>query len=220
MNATSNETVVNKYRIVAGVSFDETGDNALREAARIALHRDDVELHVVHAIPGAPSGGAASLEKTNDALSMVPVRLRANIAMLRERGLDRLPHEIVVHVRVGTPAEAIHQLAGVVDADLIVVGTHGRRGLQRAVLGSVAETLVRTAHCSVVVAHAKNYEGMTRTVAPEPVCPECAVTRKQTHGATTWCEYHSRPQFRPHAYSYRETFSLSPHDPGIVPSGS
>jgi nucleotide-binding universal stress UspA family protein len=35
--------------------------------------------------------------------------------------------------------------------ELIVMGTHGRRGLSRALIGSVAESVVRTAHCSVLI---------------------------------------------------------------------
>ncbi|HYR11189.1 MAG TPA: universal stress protein [Longimicrobium sp.] len=54
-------------------------------------------------------------------------------------------------VRVGSPA---HVILGVVrdwDADLVVLGTHGRRGLPRFFLGSVAETVLRKARCSALV---------------------------------------------------------------------
>ncbi|MCE9525416.1 MAG: universal stress protein, partial [Planctomycetales bacterium] len=50
----------------------------------------------------------------------------------------------------GDPAEAIIRLAETEKADLIVIGTHGRRGLRRVLMGSVAEVVVRTASCPVL----------------------------------------------------------------------
>jgi len=54
-------------------------------------------------------------------------------------------------VRVGPPADEVQRVAEEVKADMIVVGTHGRRGLARAFLGSVAEVVVRTSTRPVVV---------------------------------------------------------------------
>jgi nucleotide-binding universal stress UspA family protein len=54
-------------------------------------------------------------------------------------------------VRVGPPADEVQRVAEEVKADMIVVGTHGRRGLARAFLGSVAEIVVRTSTRPVVV---------------------------------------------------------------------
>lgn len=50
----------------------------------------------------------------------------------------------------GTPAAEIAALARRSDADLIVMGTHGRRGVSHALLGSVAEKVLRTAPCPVL----------------------------------------------------------------------
>ncbi|HEU4884451.1 MAG TPA: universal stress protein [Longimicrobium sp.] len=54
-------------------------------------------------------------------------------------------------VRVGSPAHEILAVARQWDADLVVLGTHGRRGLPRFFLGSVAETVLRKAPCSALV---------------------------------------------------------------------
>jgi nucleotide-binding universal stress UspA family protein len=54
-------------------------------------------------------------------------------------------------VRVGSPAHMIVDVAREWDADLVVLGTHGRRGLPRFFLGSVAETVLRKAPCSALV---------------------------------------------------------------------
>src|SRR5262245_59069946 len=50
----------------------------------------------------------------------------------------------------GDPARAIVQVAREVPCDLIILGTHGRRGLARLLMGSVAEQVVRKAPCPVV----------------------------------------------------------------------
>jgi nucleotide-binding universal stress UspA family protein len=50
----------------------------------------------------------------------------------------------------GDPAEAIIRLAQTEDVDMIVMGTHGRRGLTRLLMGSVAEAVVRAAPCPVL----------------------------------------------------------------------
>ena len=54
------------------------------------------------------------------------------------------------HFTNGSPADEIVNTAGSIGADLIVVGTHGRTGFRRAVIGSVAERVVRNAPCTVV----------------------------------------------------------------------
>jgi universal stress protein A len=55
-----------------------------------------------------------------------------------------------VEVAVGRPADTIVRLALDLDADLIVMATHGRSGLEHVVLGSVAERVVRLAPCPVL----------------------------------------------------------------------
>jgi universal stress protein A len=59
------------------------------------------------------------------------------------------PGPAKVRVAVGKPAEEILQVAGDEGVDLIIIGPHGRTGLHHILLGSVAETMVRTAPCPV-----------------------------------------------------------------------
>lgn len=56
---------------------------------------------------------------------------------------------------VGDPATEIVHLADKENSDLIIVGSHGRSGMSRLILGSVAESVVRHAHCPVLVCKAK-----------------------------------------------------------------
>ena len=56
-------------------------------------------------------------------------------------------------VRFGVPYEEILKFARQENADAIVMGTHGRSGFKHLLMGSVAERVLRTAHCPVVVVH-------------------------------------------------------------------
>ncbi len=69
-------------------------------------------------------------------------------------------------VRQGDPHRVINDVAAELGAGLIAIGTHGRKGLSRALLGSVAEKVVRTAHIPVLAVHAS--EIVSATTAPEP----------------------------------------------------
>jgi len=62
-------------------------------------------------------------------------------------------HDVAVHeeVRVGTPHEVIAGYADNNDIDLVVMGSHGRSGVRRALLGSVTERVLRSTHIPVLV---------------------------------------------------------------------
>jgi nucleotide-binding universal stress UspA family protein len=64
----------------------------------------------------------------------------------RERGID-----VEEHLRVGEPARAIRKFVEENDIDLIVIGSHGRSGLSRVILGSVTEKVLRRTHLPVLV---------------------------------------------------------------------
>jgi nucleotide-binding universal stress UspA family protein len=67
------------------------------------------------------------------------------------------PGSATVKVTVGKPAEEILQVARDEAVDLIVMGTHGRTGLRHVLLGSIAETVVRTAPCPVFTVKATGH---------------------------------------------------------------
>ncbi|MXV63924.1 universal stress protein [Natronorubrum sp. JWXQ-INN-674] len=69
------------------------------------------------------------------------------VAQARERDADL---EVVTVVRQGIPFEVILEYADRIDADLIVMGTHGRRGLSRFLLGSTTERIVRASPVPVL----------------------------------------------------------------------
>lgn len=68
------------------------------------------------------------------------------------------PPRTEVHTDQGDPAEKIVELAAKLDADGIIVSSHGRTGIRRLIIGSVAEKVVRLAGCSVIVARDKKHD--------------------------------------------------------------
>jgi hypothetical protein len=108
---------------------------------------------------------------------------------------------VVVHLLHGSPAEAIVWLAAHLEADLVIVGTHGRRALPRFLLGSVAERVLRTAGCPVLVERPKKHDPALRTPEIEPLCPACSDKRESTSGQELWCDQHARPHLATHVYS-------------------
>lgn len=135
--------------ILVATDFSEQADAAVAYAAELAA-RLDATLHFVHAITvpalGFQEMGIAYASVTIESLTRdAQNALDACVARHRERvsiGTRRL--------EVGDPRDIIDSVAAAIRADLIVMGTHGRRGVRRFLLGSVAESVVRSAPCPVL----------------------------------------------------------------------
>lgn len=156
-----------EYRIVVGVDFSSCGNRALEHAIRCVMQQDGAELHAAHVITEAELRdvpGADRLERLDHILEETPGRLWAVVERAARRLLGGLPaRRLWVHVRVGEPAATLVQVAADYDAKLLIVGTHGRRGLDRLLLGSVAERLSRSAPCPLLIARETDYAAIPRT---------------------------------------------------------
>lgn len=122
----------------------------------------------------------------------------------------RVPH-VHVHTAVGRAASEIVWLAAHIDADYVVIATHGRRGLKRLLLGSVAEKVMRLAGCPVLVLRDKNHNPEWKIPEIEPLCPDCATTRQETAGRELWCARHSEHHVHGHALEYSNPAYDMPH---------
>lgn len=205
------ETAPKTKKIVVGVDFSELGDGALDAAIEMAASSGPTEIHVVFVYQ--PEVGVAAAYGVALALPAV-VPIDDHIALLRKsievrmlaatKKRRALPiASIVAHVALGAPAREIVDLAARLDADVIVLGTHGRRGVRRAVLGSVAEHVVRLAGCPVFVVREKGHPESSRAPEIEPPCPACVKRRAETKGAEAWCARHAEHHARAHVYSYQ-----------------
>ncbi|HEX7286040.1 MAG TPA: universal stress protein [Candidatus Angelobacter sp.] len=134
----------------------QTAAHAL--AGQICGKGDDVEVHVLHVIqwPKILSGtippvpGREFGEEFNNFLATRRQQART-LADGMARFLRNAGFQAVGLVREADPKQAILEYAAEWKPDLIVVGSHGRRGLERIALGSVSEAVMRHAHCSVQI---------------------------------------------------------------------
>jgi len=185
-----------RRRILVGVDFSEHSNDALAEACRIAEANAAVELHVLHVVP-PPIGDVGIYGAAPDFATELDTfieRGRNELGAVCAGIADELTPRVHQHIRAGTPARELVAAARDIDADLIVVGTHGRTGIQRVLLGSIAENVLRHAPCSVLTVRRK---------PPEPVieegCPDCKAARDATHDDHARCERHQH-RLRPHTY--------------------
>jgi nucleotide-binding universal stress UspA family protein len=138
--------------ILVPIDFTETSDRALDSALDLA-RRLDAKVTVMHAyelpIYGFLDG---SLIATVDVATRISVAAQEALnAAIESRKNLGVPLTSIL--RDGVPWEEIATVAEEASADLIVIGTHGRKGLARALLGSVAENVIRTSTKPVLTIH-------------------------------------------------------------------
>lgn len=151
-----------EYQAVAAIDFSELGDRAVAQALELCEGHDKAQLHVVVVgsqeeesvrLPGEGNRVLPQEEASEVARSHVADLVMKYVKEHGELQMER----IAVYVATGHPAERIVALASGVDAEVVVVGTHGRTGFKRWVLGSVAEEVVRRAPCGVFVIRPRDF---------------------------------------------------------------
>jgi nucleotide-binding universal stress UspA family protein len=135
--------------ILVATDFSEQADHALEYAAKLAAQLD-AKIHLVHAI-SVPAMGVSEMGVAYSSMMIESQTRAAQAALdaLAARYRDRVSLA-PTRLEVGDARDAIDLVAEQIGADLIVMGTHGRRGVKRLLLGSVAEAVVRSAPCPVL----------------------------------------------------------------------
>lgn len=162
-------------KIIVATDFSEPSIEALREADLIA-HRTGAELLVFHAVPNLLRNNPLFPQKNiEDAFQLQDTLDR--VAGAVEELIDRHMHADCDRARVlvdsGWPDTSLMRNAEEIGADLIVVGSRGFTGLKHVLLGSVAQRVVRYAHCAVLVARASPHVGhvLATTDFSDPALP-------------------------------------------------
>lgn len=148
--------------VMVATDFGEAADAALVYGKALA-GAFGATLHVIHVaenmflrpVVGDPRGLQEAAAK----------RVQARLT-------DSDRHTLAARVVVETsddPAEAIVRYSATADIDLIITGTHGRRGVAHALLGSVAERVVRTASCPVLTVKHPEREFVVADVEARPI---------------------------------------------------
>jgi len=143
--------------IVFPTDFSDSANAALGRALFLA-ERFEAELHMLHALvlhefdPNSPDQDFPGAEDVFRQLFEIADSKLAGL--LKQHGRETLTLR-QVNRRGVAAADVILAYADEVDADLIVMGTHGRRGPARMFLGSVAESVTRHASCPVLTVRAE-----------------------------------------------------------------
>ncbi|HEY3445143.1 MAG TPA: universal stress protein [Myxococcales bacterium] len=138
-------------KILCAVDLSEPSRLAMTEAAELA-RRFKAELTLLHVLPDPLSitGDVISAQSALAEPTLREVEKSLEVWRAAAAQLSEVPVKAEV-LRDRNPAEEIVRFARQGHYDLIVVATHGRTGVKRLFLGSVAERVVREAHCKVLV---------------------------------------------------------------------
>ncbi len=163
-------------RILVPTDFSEHGKAALAEAVDIA-RSCGAELHLLHVVEKSK---AARNELNGDQEATRSQRASLNALLPPEGEMDG---RIVVELRIGSPHDEIVGYAAQANADLIVMGTHGRTGVARVLLGSVTERVLRNAPCPVLaIRRADGEPSEADRLASQPTLEEAAEDETQLPG--------------------------------------
>lgn len=140
--------------ILVPIDGSETSACALDTALKLA-HEHDAELRPLYVVDVPPlmySGAAFNPTSLREAFAKEGARVLADAAEKMQRGGVRGSTRALEVEPVGDDiAQQITRAATEFSADLVVMGTHGRRGWRRLVLGSVAESFLRISTCPVLL---------------------------------------------------------------------
>ena len=135
--------------VLVATDFSPCSRAAVRLATALARRRG-VELWLVHVVEhpsvDVPPMAVGPTGWEQDLLTAAEVALAREASEIREGGVA-----VQTRVFIGSAASGILEFAAGPGIDLVVMGTHGRRGTAHLFLGSVAETVVRSATCPVLV---------------------------------------------------------------------
>ena len=134
-----------KSSVVVPVDFSEESFAAVDTALQMVESPERV--HIIHVLPVLNVAEPGVIWDTIDDDSRkehASEALREQLGNSKHEGID-------IAVAVGDPGDEIAKFAESVNAELIVLPSHGRTGLSRLLIGSVAERVVRLSHCPVLV---------------------------------------------------------------------
>ena len=192
------------FCVVAAIDMSEMSPRILRRAFLIANASPGSEVHVALVVD-PPAVGLApeaviTVETSSDSLPQLTDFVDAQAKALAKHIGPLQIGRITAHLLTGAPSREIVWLAANLEADLVVIGTHGRTGLTRALLGSVAERVVRLAGCPVFVERPTHHNPSAHEPEIQPPCPACQERRTATGGKELWCARHA--EHHPHGHVF------------------
>lgn len=153
-------------RIAVGTDFSEDSERAVAQALAIA-EASGAEVHIIHMVgpldpPPVPAG---SRDRYEERLDREVERAKRELDKLGARYASA---ETRVHYYAndGEPDFGLVETAKELEAELLIIGSHGRTGYKRVLMGSVAERVVRLAKLDVMVARLRPSGGFKKILVP------------------------------------------------------
>jgi len=218
-------------RILHPTDFSDSADAALAQAVWLA-RRHEAEVHVLHVLhiqhsfvegplPSAYAGSGSFPDFYEEVQRDAEERLQEVV----ERVSSPDVHVKAVLAPGGAAAPVILEYAAEEEMDLIVMGTHGRRAVERFLLGSVAEQVVHESSCDTLVVRASTSEAgrspaVQRVLVPVDFSEAAAVAVTR---AKSWAKHHGAHvdflhviEPLPFTVSLASSISVHDLDPDII----
>jgi nucleotide-binding universal stress UspA family protein len=171
-----------RTNILAAIDYSEFSPPVVEQAIALAQRCRPSEVHFLHVNHARGEDEDGQEGRRFELLEWLGARLPEE-----EGALDGVI--ITAHEVIGEPSLAITQMAAELKSDLVILGTHGRRGLERLLLGSVAEAVSRECPCSVYVV--RRQPRADELTGAAPGCPVCVDARIQSQGSVRCCADHT-----------------------------
>jgi len=143
------------HALLCPVDFSDASRKAVQYAKEFALSMGST-VHLLTVVEPRPMA-------VDITLNYVPLEedleraANADLQLVLEE-FQRAGMKVDSSIEIGSPAEVILDKSRELDVNLIIMGSHGKRGLSRLLMGSVAETVVRKASCPVLIVKAEEKE--------------------------------------------------------------
>ena len=151
-NKAASNSKIQMRKILVPIDGSECSLNAAKYAVKVAKD-ENAELFCIHVIASVPYGYASPPTATDQYFKDIEEKAQSWFDKVRDmaknEGIPELKTETFTDVK--SVIGSIIDYATSRDADLIVIGTRGRTGLKKFLMGSVANGVVQHAHCSVLL---------------------------------------------------------------------
>ncbi|MCH2109286.1 MAG: universal stress protein [Polyangiaceae bacterium] len=193
-------------RITVAIEETDFGMHVLQEALMLASRYRRAQVYVLHCISSKelldnmPPQHSIALGSAEDRAQEAFLDRADQVLKKVEKKVGGAVAEAVEFtMRRDIPEHAIEVFAEQLDADLIIMGSHGHRGMSRLFHHLTSEHVARHANCNLLLIHKKEPEV---EVEFAKACPRCVEVRQQTGGKELFCAQHREKHGRRHSYHY------------------
>lgn len=171
--------------VLVGVDFSESSPMAVAHAVKLA-ERSPARLHIAHIAPS--SGVTAPVNLGLNIPDEFPEAKEARVRLERVKAALSKSLDVELHVRIGTPVAGMLTLIKEFKPDVVVVCSHGKSLIERALLGSVSHRLVELSPVPVMVVPTPGREAIIQKEEPavkEPELPSVGRAVAEFHSPQT-----------------------------------